>query len=120
MTIMCICFVMTFFVMIPFNCRKKFFIFVGTTFAGKRSFINTALFCLFLESILYYTEQNQRNEMVYRDHKYTFTFYNISQRKPAQRLTKCTERFKMPDKLNAHILLNGLLSCFTFMLMNLK
>ena len=120
MTIMCICFVMTFFVMIPFNCRKKFFIFVGTTFAGKRSFINTALFCLFLESILYYTEQNQRNEMVYRDHKYTFTFYNISQRKPAQRLTKCTERFKMPDKLNAHILLNGLLSCCTFMLMNLK
>ena len=26
--------------------------------------------------------------MVYRNHKYTFTFYNISQRKPAQRLTK--------------------------------
>ena len=69
---------------------------------------------------MHYTEEDYIYAMVYRDHKYTFTFYNILQQTPAQRLTKCTEKFEIPDKLNAHILLNGLLSSCTFMLMNFK
>ena len=63
---------------------------------------------------------NNTYAVVYRDHKYTFIFDNILQQNPAQRLTKCYEKFQIPYKLNAHILLNGLLSSCTFMLMNLK